>query len=86
MTVLTGCRYVDGQQYASQVSGKDRGGWFTLAADAAAKAPFDKPFYLILNLALGGSYPGNTPKETLDATLAQPKRMLVDYVRVSGKA
>ncbi|GAB4819360.1 hypothetical protein N2152v2_006406 [Parachlorella kessleri] len=78
--------YVDGQQYASQVSGKDRGGWFSMAANAGATAPFDKPFYLVLNLALGGSFPGNTPIDTLDATLAQPKRMLVDYVRVSGKA
>lgn len=35
------------------------------------------PFYIILNLAVGGSLPGNPNDETVF-----PQRMLVDYVRV----
>ncbi|MFM9705687.1 discoidin domain-containing protein [Streptomyces galilaeus] len=38
---------------------------------------FDHPHYLILNLAVGGDWPGPT-----DATTPFPSRMLVDYVRV----
>ncbi|MET8141181.1 discoidin domain-containing protein [Sphaerisporangium sp. NPDC005288] len=38
---------------------------------------YDHPFYIILNLAVGGDWPGPP-----DATTGFPKRMLVDYVRV----
>jgi beta-glucanase (GH16 family) len=38
---------------------------------------FDHPFYLILNLAVGGDFPG-----PVDGTTPFPSRMLVDYVRV----
>jgi beta-glucanase (GH16 family) len=38
---------------------------------------FDHPFYLILNLAVGGDWPGPP-----DATTPFPSQMLVDYVRV----
>jgi beta-glucanase (GH16 family) len=38
---------------------------------------FDHPFYIILNLAVGGDFPG-----PVDATTPFPARMLVDYVRV----
>ncbi|GAA2971875.1 discoidin domain-containing protein [Streptomyces enissocaesilis] len=38
---------------------------------------FDHPFYLILNLAVGGDWPGPT-----DASTPFPAKMLVDYVRV----
>ncbi|GAA0904631.1 discoidin domain-containing protein [Virgisporangium aurantiacum] len=38
---------------------------------------FDHPFYLILNLAVGGDFPG-----PVDGTTPFPARMLVDYVRV----
>jgi len=40
-------------------------------------APFDRPFYLILNLAVGGNWPGNP-----DDKIAFPQRMMIDYVRV----
>ncbi|WP_261808947.1 discoidin domain-containing protein [Nonomuraea sp. C10] len=38
---------------------------------------FDHPFYIILNLAVGGDWPGPP-----DASTPFPARMLVDYVRV----
>lgn len=40
-------------------------------------APFDQRFYLILNVAVGGNWPGNP-----DNTTSFPQRMAVDYVRV----
>ncbi len=43
-------------------------------------APFDQPFYLILNVAVGGQFPGNP-----DKTTRFPAEMLVDYVRVYDK-
>ncbi len=38
---------------------------------------FDKPYFIILNLAVGGDWPGNP-----DASTTFPQTMLVDYVRV----
>jgi len=38
---------------------------------------YDHPFYILLNLAIGGLWPGNP-----DATTTFPQQMLVDYVRV----
>lgn len=40
-------------------------------------APFDRPFYLIMNLAVGGQFGGNP-----DAAAAFPAELQVDYVRV----
>ena len=60
---------LDGQQvfYASKATVEaTRGPWI-----------FDHPFYLILNLAVGGDFPG-----PIDASTPFPARMLVDYVRV----
>jgi beta-glucanase (GH16 family) len=42
-----------------------------------AKWVFDHPFYIILNLAVGGNWPGSPDKNTVF-----PQTMLVDYVRV----
>lgn len=38
---------------------------------------FDHPFFVLLNLAVGGDWPGNP-----DASTVLPQQMLVDYVRV----
>jgi len=38
---------------------------------------YDRPFFLLLNLAIGGGWPGNP-----DATTRFPQEMLVDWVRV----
>ena len=42
-----------------------------------ARWAYDHPFFLLLNVAVGGSWPGNP-----DATSVYPQTMLVDYVRV----
>lgn len=38
---------------------------------------YDHPFFILLNLAVGGKWPGNP-----DASTVFPQQMLVDYVRV----
>jgi beta-glucanase (GH16 family) len=40
-------------------------------------APFDQPFYLVMNVAVGGNFPGVPNPAT-----AFPAQLLVDYVRV----
>ena len=59
---------VDGQRY------------FTFAKETGGDAvwPFDKPQYLILNLAIGGNWGG---QQGIDES-AFPTRFLIDYVRV----
>lgn len=42
-----------------------------------AKWVFDHPFFVILNLAVGGGWPGDP-----DATTKLPQQMVIDYVRV----
>jgi beta-glucanase (GH16 family) len=42
---------------------------------------FDHPFFLVLNLAVGGNWPGSP-----DGTTSFPQKMLVDYVRVYTKS
>ena len=44
---------------------------------AGAKWVYDHPFFVILNMAVGGAWPGNP-----DETTTFPQKMLVDYVRV----
>jgi beta-glucanase (GH16 family) len=44
---------------------------------AGKKWVFDHPFYIILNVAVGGDWPGSP-----DSTSTFPQTMLVDYVRV----
>jgi beta-glucanase (GH16 family) len=41
---------------------------------------FDHPFFLLLNVAVGGNWPGSP-----DSTTVFPQQMLVDYVRVYTK-
>lgn len=43
-------------------------------------APFDQPFYLVMNVAVGGNFPGVPNPET-----RFPAEMVVDYVRVYEK-
>jgi Glycosyl hydrolases family 16 len=47
---------------------------------SGAKWVYDHPFYIILNVAVGGSWPGSPDSATMF-----PQTMLVDYVRVYGR-
>jgi beta-glucanase (GH16 family) len=63
--------YVDGHRYITRTpaeTGQD--GWV-----------FDHPFFLLLNLAVGGTWPGDPTAAT-----AFPATMLVDYVRLYDAA
>ena len=58
--------------------------WYSVTegqGEIAYPAPFDQPFYIILNLAVGGSWVGN-PDRTTDFKNA---RYEIDYVRVWQK-
>jgi beta-glucanase (GH16 family) len=79
---------LDGKQFAAQSF------WWSSSKVAANKglqpskeedlnawpAPFDQPFYLVMNVAVGGKFLGNPDNTTLF-----PAEMLVDYVRVYDK-
>ena len=81
--------YVDDQLYQTQ------GFWWSCSDHDGPKgvdpvnegelnpwpAPFDQPFHLILNLAVGGNFLGKP-----DAKTEFPVEMLVDYVRVFERA
>jgi beta-glucanase (GH16 family) len=65
--------YVDGVEYYAR-SSRD---WYSDAASWNQRAPFDEPFHVLLNLAVGGNWPGNPDGSTL-----LPAELVVDYVRV----
>ncbi|MGH9736433.1 MAG: glycoside hydrolase family 16 protein [Candidatus Acidiferrales bacterium] len=62
--------YVDGHFYETRTP-KDMPG---------KRWVFDHPFFIILNIAVGGDFPRSP-----DASTAFPQRMLVDYVRVFSR-
>lgn len=66
--------YVDGK-FFFKVS---REQWYSVAAPNNPNAPFDQPFYLIMNLAIGGYFDGLLSPDPGDI----PATMQVDYVRV----
>jgi beta-glucanase (GH16 family) len=67
--------YVDDVLYAKQTD------WFSKNINDGCKhpypAPFNREFYLQLNLAVGGKWPGYPDESTIF-----PQKMLIDYVRV----
>jgi len=63
--------YVDGQQYERRTPAHLRGNRWV----------FDHPFFMILNLAVGGYWPGDP-----DWSTPLPQTMTIDYVRVYGYA
>ncbi len=65
--------YVDGIYYQTQNT------WHS--SNGSYPAPFDKRFHLLLNVAVGGNWPGNP-----DSTTSFPQVMEIDYVRVYQKA
>jgi beta-glucanase (GH16 family) len=66
--------YVDGH-FFFKVS---RAQWYSVAAPNNPNAPFDQPFYIIMNLAIGGHFDGGLAPDPADI----PATMQVDYVRV----
>lgn len=76
--------YVDGKHYATQ----REDGWYSQYKDETGQwvngegsAPFNQKFHMLLNLAVGGAWAGNTNEGGIDESVF-PQRMLVDYVRV----
>jgi beta-glucanase (GH16 family) len=49
-------------------------------SEVTGNNPFVKPFFFILNVAVGGNWPGNP-----DNTTVFPQRMIVDYISVFEK-
>ncbi len=60
--------YVDGQLYQTRTPAD---------LPAGSRWVFDHPFFMLLNVAVGGNWPGSP-----DASTVFPQTMLVDYVRV----
>lgn len=58
--------YLDGQQFFT----------FSKSDVGSGAYPFNNPFFVILNVAVGGDFDGNP-----DASTTFPQEMLVDYVR-----
>lgn len=63
--------YVDANNYATFTQSQ----W-----PAGGQWVFDHPFFIILNIAVGGGWPGSP-----DASTQFPQQMLVDFVRVYAK-
>ncbi|GAA2634647.1 glycoside hydrolase family 16 protein [Dactylosporangium fulvum] len=59
--------YLDGVQYARKTPADTRGNRWV----------FDHPFFMILNVAVGGNWPGSP-----DGSTTFPQQMVIDYVRV----
>ena len=64
--------YVDDHLYATRTPAE---------LPTGTKWAYDHPFFLLLNVAVGGPWPGSP-----DATSTFPQKMLVDYVRVYRSA
>lgn len=71
---------IDGRPYAARVPHE----WHTLASGEPG-APFDRPFHLILNLAIGGHLPEGRNRKGVDEG-GFPKTMEVDWVRIWQRA
>ena len=70
--------YVDGKLIHTEDN------WYSATegqGEVTYPAPFDQPFYIILNLAVGGNWPGN-PDETTDIANSA---YYIDYVKVYQK-
>ncbi|HPF37719.1 MAG TPA: family 16 glycosylhydrolase [Phycisphaerae bacterium] len=65
--------YVDGIAFYTRVASN----WYSTAAPDDENAPFDHPFHVLLNIAVGGNFPGNP-----DGSSVFPQEMIVDWVRV----
>ncbi len=69
--------YIDGYLYYTVNN------WFSATegqGEVAYPAPFDQPFYMILNLAVGGNWPGDP-----DDTTSFDQAFVIDYVKAYQK-
>lgn len=65
--------YVDGILYSTKTNSQ----WWCDAAPGNPRAPFDQRFHFILNVAVGGNWPGYP-----DETTVFPQQFVVDWIRV----
>ncbi|MCB9866527.1 MAG: family 16 glycosylhydrolase [Phycisphaerales bacterium] len=65
--------FVDGALYHVESSAD----WYSTAAPENPRAPFDTPFHILFNVAVGGNFPGGP-----NGGSVFPQEMLVDWVRV----
>jgi beta-glucanase (GH16 family) len=63
--------YVDGERFLNLGTGM----WYS--SSAAFPAPFNRDFHLLINLAVGGNWPGSP-----DGSTVFPQDLAIDYVRV----
>ena len=61
--------------YVDDIHVQTQTNWFSTAG--AYPAPFNQRFHILLNVAVGGNWPGAP-----DSTTVFPQKMVVDYVRV----
>jgi beta-glucanase (GH16 family) len=66
--------YVDGHLFESQTNWSSSVGSYP--------APFNRPFFLLMNFAIGGNYVQNPPASEINAHALFPAEVLVDYVRI----
>jgi beta-glucanase (GH16 family) len=67
--------YVDGRPYETQTN------WSSSTANPYP-FPFNQPFFLLMNLAIGGNYLGNPSTNSINSGTVFPSELLVDYVRI----
>jgi beta-glucanase (GH16 family) len=67
--------YVDGHLYETQTN------WSSSTGNAYP-FPFNQPFFLIMNMAIGGNYLGNPTTNAINAGSTFPSQVQVDYVRI----
>jgi beta-glucanase (GH16 family) len=67
--------YVNGHLYEMQTN------WGSSTTNAYP-FPFNRPFFLIMNVAIGGNYLGDPTTNAINAGTVFPSQMLVDYVRI----
>jgi len=66
--------FVDGQLYQTQTN------WWSEMGPYPT--PFDQPFFVIMNMAIGGNYVGNPSTSEINAGTIFPSAMQVDYLRI----
>jgi beta-glucanase (GH16 family) len=66
--------FVDGLRYETQTN------WSSSVG--AYPVPFNQPFFILMNLAVGGNYLGNPTMIAINASTTFPAELQVDYVRV----